>query len=97
MATTVTVTLGANITIVITESSAQPGTLNNWADQVGYYGIRVTQQALEVLAQGIPNIRVTQQALEILAMGIPSARITQLALEVVVKRGGQQPRVWIST
>lgn len=98
MATTVTRTLvGSQWQIVVTESSAAPGSLNNWADQVGSRGIRVTQEFLEVVAQSFPNARVTQEFLEVVVAAVPNARITQLFLEVVAERSATQPRVWIMT
>lgn len=98
MATTVTKNqVGAQFTLVITESSAQPGTLNNWADQMGTRGIRVTQEYVEVVAKGIPHVRVTQVPIEVVARGIPNARITQVYLEVVGPRLLAQPHVRIMT
>ena len=98
MATTVVKgQVGAQFTLVITESSAAPGSLNNWADQMGFRGIRVTQEYVEVVSMGSPNVRVTQEYIEVVSQGSPNARITQMYIEVVAVRVATQPKVWIMT
>lgn len=98
MATTVVrAQVGAQFTLVITESSAAPGSLNNWLDQMGFRGIRVTQEFIEVVSVADPNIRVTQAVIEVIARADPNARITQMFIEIVAERVATQPKVWIMT
>lgn len=47
-------------------------------------GVRITQDAPEVVTDGTPSGFITQALIESVASGSPALRVTQIVLEVII-------------
>ena len=101
MATNVTVTGGANITIVISESPFAVGTVGQWTGLqdagAGVRGDKVSQVPIQIVAQHSSNLRLSQAPVQVVATAKPNLRLSQLVIQIIQGRQVNQPRITIMT